>query len=177
MKSITDDIDVFAIPGFREPVNCFTHFLAVVLFSILSFYLIRQGRGSWLRTASLGVMAFSSVFLLSMNSVYHLLGSGTGRDVMRQMDIAGVFAPIAGTMPPSHAILDRGLKRWGVLLLVWSVAATGITLRTVFAEGIPSGVGIAIFLLFGWSELITCILLWRFVFQFAAGSPHTCQLS
>jgi channel protein (hemolysin III family) len=161
MKSASDDIDVFAIPGFREPVNCFTHFLAAFVFLILSFYLIRQGRGSWLRTASLGVMAFSSVFLLSMSTVYHLLGPGTGRDVMRQLDIAGVFALIAGTMTPIHAILDRGFKRWASLLLVWSAAVTGITLRTVFSEGLPSGVGIAIFLLFGWSGLISCILLWR----------------
>ena len=137
MKSVTDDIDVLAIPGFREPVNCFTHFLAVLVFSILSFYLIRQGRGSWLRTVSLGVMAFSSVFLLSMSTVYHLLAPGTGRDVMRQLDIAGVFALIAGTMTPIHAILDRGFKRWASLFLVWSAAVTGITLRTVFS-GRPS---------------------------------------
>lgn len=161
MKSATDDINVFAIPGFREPVNCFTHLLAVVLFSILSFYLIRLGRGSWLRAASLGVMAFSSIFLLSMSTVYHMLGPGTGRDVMRQLDIAGVFALIAGTMTPIHAILDSGFKRWGSLLLVWSAAAAGIVLRTVFSEDLPYGVGIGIFLLFGWAGLVTCILLWR----------------
>jgi len=157
----TDDIKSFAIPGFREPVNCFSHLLAVFVFSILSFYLIRLGRGSWLRTTSLAVMAFSTVFLLSMSSVYHLLGAGTGRDVMRQLDIAGVFALIAGTMTPIHAILDRGVKRWVSLFFIWSVAAAGITLRTVFSDSLPSGAGIAIFLLFGWSGVITCILLWR----------------
>lgn len=167
MKSATDGIDVFAIPGFREPVNCFTHFLAVLVFSVLSFFLIRRGRGNWLRTTSLGVMAFCSVFLLSMSGVYHLLGPGTGRDVMRQLDIAGIFALIAGTMTPIHAILDKGFKRWASLLLIWSAAAAGITLRTVFSEGLPSGAGIAIFLLFGWSGLITCILLWmRYGFCF-----------
>ncbi len=161
MMSIADDIDVFAIPGFREPVNCFTHLLAAFVFSILSFYLIRRGRGSWLRTASLGVMAFSTVFLLWMSTVYHLLGPGTGREVMRQLDIAGVFALIAGTMTPIHAILDRGFQRWASLCVIWSAAIAGITLRTVFSEGLPSGVGIAIFLLFGWSGVITCIILWR----------------
>lgn len=161
MKSATDGIDAFAIPGFREPVNCFTHFLAALVFSILSFYLIRKGRGSWLRIASLSVMAFSSVFLLSMSTVYHMLGPGTGRDVLRQLDIAGVFGLIAGTMTPIHAILDRGFKRWASLFLVWSAAITGITLRTIFSESLPSGVGIAIFLLFGWTGLITFVLLWR----------------
>lgn len=159
--SCMDNIDVYPIPGFQEPVNCFTHLLAAFVFFVLSFYLVRQGRGSWIRTTSLTVMALSSVFLLSMSGVYHLLGPGTGRDVMRQLDIAGVFALIAGTMTPVYAILVRGVHRWASLLLVWSAAATGITLRTVFSESLPSGVGIAIFLLFGWGGLILCIVLWR----------------
>ena len=161
MKLVLVDITVYAIPGIREPVNCITHLLAVILFSILSFYLIRLGRGSWLRVASLSIMAISTVFLLSMSTVYHMLGPGPGRGVMRQLDIAGVFALIAGTMTPMHAILDRGFKRWCSLLLVWSVAAAGIVLRTVFPEGLPYGAGTGIFLLFGWSGLITCISLWR----------------
>lgn len=164
-----DDIDVHGLPGFREPVNCFTHLSAVFAFAILSFYLIRKGRGNWIRTASLAIMAFSSVFLLSMSGVYHLLGPGAGRDVMRHLDIAGVFALIAGTMTPVHAILDRGFYRWAALLVVWSAAATGITLTTVFSENLPSGVGVGIFLLFGWGGLISCIRLWRrYGFRFVA---------
>jgi len=156
-----DDIAAYPIPGFREPVSCFTHLLAAFVFAILSFYLVRRGRGSWNRTASLAVMALSSVFLLSMSAVYHLLGPGTGRYVMQQLDVAGVFALIAGTVTPVHSILFRGFNRWAPLLLVWSAAATGITLRTIFSESLPSGVGIAIFVLLGWGGLISCILLWR----------------
>jgi channel protein (hemolysin III family) len=156
-----DDIDVFRIPGFREPVNCFTHLFAACVFSVLGYYLVRRGRGSWIRTASLAVMVVSSVFLLSMSGVYHLLGPGAGRDIMRQLDIAGVFALIAGTMTPIHAILDRGFRRWSSLGLVWSAAAAGITLRTIFGASLPFGVGTAIFLVFGWGGLISGILLWR----------------
>jgi len=164
-----DDIEAASIPGFREPVNCFTHLLAAFAFSILSVYFIRRGRGSWICTASLAVMAFSSVFLLSMSAVYHLLGAGAGRDVMRQLDIAGVFALIAGTMTLVHAILDTGITRWATLLAVWLAAAAGITLTTVFSGSLPSGVGIAIFLLFGWGGLISFIRLWRrYGFSFVA---------
>ena len=155
-----DDIDALSIPGFREPVNCFTHLVAAVVFAILSFYLIRRGRGSWIRMTSLAVMAFASIFLLSMSAVYHLLWAGTGRDVMRQLDIAGVFVLIAGTMTPVHAILEKGVVRWAALVLVWSTAITGITLTTVFSKSLPSGVGIGIFLLFGWGGLISFIILW-----------------
>lgn len=156
-----DDIDVYPIPGFREPVSCFTHLLAAFVFAILSVYLLRRGRGSWGRTASLAVMAFSTLFLLSMSAVYHLLGPGTGRYVMKQLDIAGVFALIAGTVTPIHAILFRGFNRWAPLLLAWSAAATGITLRTIYSESLAPGVGTAIFVLLGWGGLISCVLLWR----------------
>ena len=156
-----DDINVYAIPGFREPVNSLSHFLAAAVFAVLSYFLIRKGRGSWWRTLSLATMAVTSVFLLSMSGVYHLLGNGTGRYVMKQLDVAGVFALIAGSVTPVHAILFTGIRRWGPLLLVWAIAATGITLRTVFWDSFPDGLGTGIFLLMGWGGAISCFYLWR----------------
>lgn len=156
-----DNIESFPIPGFREPVSCFTHLLAVPIFMVLGYFLVRRGRGSRCRMTSLAIMAVSSVFLLSMSAVYHLLGPGTGRYVMRQLDVAGVFALIAGTVTPVHAILFRGINRWAPLLLVWSAAAAGITLRTIYSERLAPGVGTGIFLLLGWGGLISCIVLWR----------------
>ncbi|MBT6486832.1 MAG: DNA-binding protein [Planctomycetaceae bacterium] len=156
-----DDIDVYAIPGFHEPVSCFTHLLAAPIFLILGYILVRRSRGNRWHAVSLAVMALCTVFLLSMSAVYHLLGPGTGRYVMRQLDVAGVFALIAGTVTPVHAILFSGFNRWAPLLLIWAAAAAGITLRTVFPEGLAPGVGTGIFLLLGWGGLISCILLWR----------------
>lgn len=156
-----DEIEVFPIPGFREPVNCLTHLLAACVFTVLSFHLVRRGRGSSTRVISLAIMAFATVFLLSMSAVYHLLWPGSGRNIMRQLDIAGVFVLIAGTMTPLHAILFRGFLRCVPLLFIWSAAAAGITVRTIFAERLPPGAGTAIFLVLGWGGLISCILLWR----------------
>lgn len=155
------DIDVSPIPGFQEPVSCWTHLLAVPVFVVLGYLLVQRGRGNWGRVSSLAVMAVCTVFLLSMSAVYHLLGPGTGRNVIRHLDVAGVFALIAGTVTPVHAILFKGFHRWAPLLLVWSAAATGIALRTIFSTSLPSGVGIAIFLVMGWGGLISCILLWK----------------
>ena len=160
-------IDTYPIPGFREPVSCFTHLLAVPVFATLGYYLVRKGRGNWCRSISLAIMALCSVFLLSMSAVYHLLGPGAARNVMLQLDVAGVFALIAGTVTPVHAILFRGFNRWAPLLLVWSAAATGITLRSIFSKSLAPGVGTAIFLLLGWGGLVSCVLLWRrFGFRF-----------
>jgi channel protein (hemolysin III family) len=161
------EIDVYGIPGFREPVSCLSHLLAACVFAVLGYFLVRRGRGNWCRAASLGVMAISTVFLLSMSSVYHMLAPGAGRSVLLQLDVAGVFALIAGTITPVHTILFRGFTRWAPLLLVWSVAVTGITLRSVFSDNLPRGLGNAIFLVMGWGGLVSCILLSRrFGFSF-----------
>jgi hemolysin III len=154
-----DDIGAYPIPGFQEPVSCWTHLLAAPFFAVLGYFLVRRGSGNWGRVSSLAIMAVSTVFLLSMSAVYHLLGPGPGRQVMRHLDVAGVFALIAGTVTPVHAILFHGFNRWAPLLLVWSAAASGITLRIVFSQSLPQGVGIAIFLVMGWGGLISCILL------------------
>lgn len=154
-----DDITAYAIPGFREPISCFTHLLAVPVFAILGCFLVRRGRESWFRSISLAIMAITSVFLLSMSAVYHLLPPGIGRNVMRQLDVAGIFALIAGTITPIHVILFRGFNRWAPLLLVWSTAAVGITFRTIYFETFPRSVGAVIFLVMGWGGLISYILL------------------
>lgn len=159
--AIAEIIDVYSIPGFCEPVSCFTHLLAAPVFAVLGFFLARRAFGHHGHTVSLSVMALTTVFLLSMSAVYHMLGPGAGREVMRRLDVAGVFALIAGTVTPVHAILFRGFNRWAPLLLIWAVAATGITLRSVFPDGLPRGVGTGVFLLMGWGGLIACVLLWR----------------
>jgi channel protein (hemolysin III family) len=154
-------IDVWPIPGFREPFSCITHLAAAPVFAVLGYFLVRRGRGSWCGTISLAIMALSTVFLLSMSAVYHLLSEGSGRTVMRHLDVAGVFAVIAGTVTPVHAILFRGFNRWAPIVLVWSAAATGITLRTTFSGQLPYGLGNTIFLILGWGGLLSCVLLWR----------------
>ncbi|GIW98966.1 MAG: DNA-binding protein [Pirellulaceae bacterium] len=157
----------YSIPGFQDPLSSITHLLAVPVFLWLGVRLIRQGRGALGRTVSLAVLVLSTLFLLSMSAVYHLLGPGTGRYVLRILDINGVFALIAGTVTPIHYILFRGRLRWIPLLCYWMVAATGISLRSVFPDGLPPGLGIGIFLAMGWAGVASFVLLWRgFGYQF-----------
>ncbi|HYW80978.1 MAG TPA: hemolysin III family protein, partial [Thermoguttaceae bacterium] len=79
-----DGNDIYSIPGFTEPVNCFTHLAGAGLFAVLTVFLLRRGRGNRGRVFLLSVFAFSGVLVLSVSGVYHLLPFGsTARDVMR----------------------------------------------------------------------------------------------
>jgi channel protein (hemolysin III family) len=154
-------IAVQSIAGFHEPANCLSHLAAAIVLAVVGVYFVRQGRGNWCRWISLLIMAVSSVFLLSMSAVYHMLGPGAGRDVMRQLDIAGVFTLIAGTFTPVHVILFTGWRRWLPLVLVWSAAVTGITWTAVFSDSLPWGVETTCFLILGWAGVPSWIDLWR----------------
>lgn len=152
---------VYSIPGFADPVSSWTHLLGAGVFAILSIGLLRRGWGDAGRVFFLGVFAFTCILLLSISGVYHLLGEGAGRDVMRRLDHDAIFGLIAGTFTPIHGILFRGIRRWGPLVLIWAAAATGITLKTVFFASIPEWLGLGLYLVMGWLGLGSAWLIWR----------------
>lgn len=152
---------VYSIPGFADPISSWTHLLGAGVFGVLSIGLLRRGWGDTGRVFSLSVFAFTCILLLSVSGVYHLLGEGAGRDVMRRLDHDAIFGLIAGTFTPIHGILFRGIRRWGGLVLIWAAAATGITLKTVFFASIPEWLGLALYLAMGWLGLGSSWLIWR----------------
>ena len=156
-----NEISVYAIPGIREPVSCLSHLLAVPLFAVLGYFLVQRGRGDWGRMISLSVFAIASVFLLLMSAGYHILGPGSGRSIMKQLDVSAVFVLIAGTATPMHMILFKGVSRWVPLLLVWSIAVCGIILRFDYTRTLSPIVANGVFLMMGWGGLFAFVLSWR----------------
>ncbi len=156
--AVSEAIEVVGIPGFREPISAWTHLLGAVVFLILGIRMIVRGpRQRW----ALGVFVFSAVFLLSMSGTYHLLYEGSGRDVLKRLDVAGVFGLIAGTFTPVIALMYRGIARWGTLTVMWLGTAACIALRTVFFEQSNGVIGLSIFLALGWMGALLTFLLWR----------------
>jgi channel protein (hemolysin III family) len=153
--------EIYAIPGFRDPVSSLTHLVGAGVFAVLTVFLLRRGWGSLGRIASLGVFAFTFLFLLSMSGVYHLLAPGTARAVLRRLDHGAIFAMIAGTFTPVHTILFRGIGRWGPLVFIWTAAAAGIVLKTIFFGDISSWLGAGLFLIMGWVGIVPGAILWR----------------
>lgn len=156
-----DGIAVFPLPGCREPLSSLSHMVGAGVFTAMAVLLIRRGRGDWVRTASLFVMAASSVLLLLLSSAYHLTWPGPAREFLLRADVAGIFLLIAGSMTPIHAILFDGRSRWLTLVLIWTIAVVGILLRMIYHEFVTDAVGVSIFLLCGWGSLVTAIILWR----------------
>jgi channel protein (hemolysin III family) len=153
-------VEVIPIPGFSEPFSSMSHLLGAGFFFVFGIILAKKGRGNLHRQIGLGIYSFSLVFLFSMSGVYHLLEQGnTPRYVLRHLDHAGIWILIAGTFTPMHLILFRGWKRWGVLIPVWIIAITGLTLEMVFFSNIPEWLSLSFFLFLG---SIGVVSIWTF---------------
>jgi len=153
---------IHAIPGFSEPFSSLSHLLAAGVFVMLGVSLLYHGWGNRGREVGICVFIFSCVFLLSMSGVFHLLEpGGAGREVMQRLDHAAIFVLIAGTFTPLHILLFRGWRRWGLLLLIWALGITGLTLKTIFFHQMPELLGLALYLGMGWLGLVSAYLIYQ----------------
>ena len=152
----------YTLPGFNQPMSSMSHLLGAVVYLVLAVFLLR---GAWWRRACFFnalLFSFAVVALLSLSGVYHMFSpeSKPGR-VMIRLDVAAIFFLIASTFTPIHGLLFTGWKRWGILIPLWGIAITGITLRTIFFNSIPIWVGTLIFLVMGWIGGLSTYLLWQ----------------
>jgi len=155
-------MQVHSLPGFDEPVCALTHLLGSLAFAALAYPLLRRARGDALRVVLLSVYAFACVFLLAMSGVYHMLPQdGAAREVLARLDKAAIFFLIAGTHTPVQGLFFRGVARWGVLAVTWSLVAAGIALFTVFFDRLPRGLGTTVYLALGWIAGTTGLIVWR----------------
>ena len=154
-------IDAIPWLGCREPFSSVSHLMGSAVYAGLAYQFIRLGRGDWVRTISLSVMAIASVLLLLMSGMYHLCWPGPIRETMLRIDVVGVFLLIAASMTPGQAILFTGPARWGSLALIWTVAVVGITWRLMYWDTTHGRPAIVVFLIFGWGSVLSGIILWR----------------
>lgn len=152
----------YSISGFNDPMSSISHLTGLVVFFVLSIFMLLSAWSSRRRFWFSFVFAFAVLQLLSMSFVYHMFEPGyTTRAVMVRLDVSAIFILIAATFSSIHGMLFTGWKRWGILALIWTIAVTGLTLRVIFFDSVPSAVGIAIFLAMGWIGAFSAYLLYH----------------
>jgi channel protein (hemolysin III family) len=157
-------MNLISIPGFSDPFSAISHLLGVLVALYYGVKLIRltTGQHGLLIAVSVSVFVFTVVFLLSMSGGFHLLEhESMGRAILQRLDHAGIFALIAGTFTPIHCILFKGFWRWGFLLLIWALAITGITLKTIFFNEFAEWLGLVFYLGLGWLGILSAYLTHR----------------
>jgi channel protein (hemolysin III family) len=155
-------METIPVPGFRDPVSSLSHLIGASVFLFYGIKLIFIARGNRGWAIAVTVFVVSGVFLLSMSGVYHLLAQqGVSRAVLQRLDHAGIFALIAGTFTPVHSILFTGFWRWGFLIIIWTLAITGMTLKSIYFNELVEWVGLLGYLGLGWLGILSAYLTHR----------------
>ena len=135
-----------------ERINTITHMAAACLALLGSVLLIAKsisGGDVW-QIVGFSIYGFSLVNLFVMSTLHHGLNVGPrANSVLRTLDYAAVFGLIAGTITPIVLVLQRGVFGYSVLGVSWVIAATGITIRSVFRQ-LPKFMTNTLYIVMGW---------------------------
>lgn len=99
------------------------------------------------------VFGLSLALLYATSTLYHLLPPGRPKVFCRLLDHAAIYVLIAGTYTPFALGPLRGPLGWGVLGVVWTLAAVGTALKLRLGFRFPR-LSVALYLLMGWLVLL-----------------------
>ena len=101
------------------------------------------------------IYAVSLIILMLASTLYHALIFTKSKNVFRAIDHSSIFILIAGSFTPFIIYLYGGWERIIFLVVVWIIAAGGITLTTTLI--LPKKMkmtGVLLYIGFGWMGLL-----------------------
>lgn len=121
---------------FREPISGFSHLAGAILALIGSIGLVIATWNMPAKMLSLIVYGGSLVLLYLASTALHLT-RGSERTLwwLNRFDHAAIYVLIAGTYTPFCYNLLDGAWRWGMLIVVWGLAAAGVIYMLLFKGG------------------------------------------
>ena len=138
---------------FREPVNSLTHW-AGALFALGGLIaLLIIGWDTPAKIISLAIYGVSLIAMFSASATYHMVRvKDRALEIFRKVDHAAIYLLIAGTYTPFCVNAFEGFWKWGMLTIIWSLAAIGIIVK-VFYIRVPRWLNAGIYLVMGWLAL------------------------
>lgn len=138
----------------REPVNAITHMAAAIAAIIGTIFLLILGRDSLVKEVSFIIYGTSLVLMFSASAAYHALFADKQKSLLlRKFDHSAIYLLIAGSYTPICLYFFQGFWKWGLLTLIWLMAAAGITVK-LFIIKAPRWVTAGVYLIMGWSAIM-----------------------
>ena len=137
----------------REPVNSLTHWVGAALAVIGLIALLIVGWSAPAKVISLAIYGGSLIFLFSASATYHIVRvKDKTLEVFRKIDHVAIYFLIAGTYTPFCVNAFTGFWKWGILSIIWSLAAIGIVVKIFYVRA-PRWLNAGIYLAMGWLSL------------------------
>jgi hemolysin III len=145
---------VIILERFREPTSGFLHLGGAVLSLVGSIGLIIATWDSPAKMLSVLVYGCSLILLFSASTALHLIRASEKTLLwLNRFDHAAIYILIAGTYTPFCYNLLSGSWRWGMLILVWLLAAVGVIYKLFFLRS-SSHISTLLYIAMGWIAVI-----------------------
>ncbi|RIK05409.1 MAG: hemolysin D [Acidobacteria bacterium] len=155
----TETIDREAVAQ-REPslgeeiANAVTHSVgAVASIVALVILAIVASRKSPIALVAFCVFGASMIALYTASAIYHALPKSKAKEVFFRLDHAAIYLLIAGTYTPFTLGVLRGGWGWTLFTLQWSLAAVGITFKSIYGNR-WRGLSMAVYIMMGWMMIV-----------------------
>lgn len=117
-------------------------------------------RGDGWRVAAASVYGASLVLLYATSTLYHALPGAQLKALLRRCDHAAIYLLIAGTYTPFLLGPLRGAWGWSLLAVIWTLAAVGVALKSVFGVRLPA-LSTNLYVAMGWLVVVAAVPLVR----------------
>lgn len=163
----------------REPVNSLTHWGGAILALAGLIALLIVGWSTPAKIVSLIVYGLSLIFMFSASATYHMVRvKDKTLEIFRKVDHAAIYALIAGTYTPFCVNAFDGFWKWGMLIVIWSLAAVGIAVKIFYIRA-PRWLNAGIYIVMGWlsvaaaEQMLAALPGWALAWLLAGGIIYT----
>jgi len=163
----------------REPVNSLTHWAGALLALAGLVALLIVGWSTPAKIVSLLVYGLSLIAMFSASATYHMVRA---KDrvllILRKIDHSAIFLLIAGTYTPFCINAFDGFWKWGMLIIIWSLAAIGIIVKVFYIKS-PRWLNAGIYVVMGWlcvgasGQMLATLPAWVFTWLLVGGVIYT----
>lgn len=163
----------------REPVNSLTHWAGALLALAGLVALLIVGWSTPAKIVSLLVYGLSLIGMFSASATYHMVRA---KDrvllILRKIDHSAIFLLIAGTYTPFCINAFDGFWKWGMLIIIWSLAAIGIIVKVFYIKS-PRWLNAGIYVVMGWlcvgasGQMLATLPAWVFTWLLVGGVIYT----
>jgi len=163
----------------REPVNSLTHWAGAILALAGLVALLIVGWSTPAKIVSLLIYGLSLIAMFSASATYHMVKA---KDkvllTLRKIDHSAIYLLIAGTYTPFCVNAFEGFWKWGLLSIVWSLAAIGIIVKVFYIKA-PRWLNAGIYVAMGWlcvgaaGQMLAALPVWVFTWLIIGGVVYT----
>ena len=117
--------------------------------------------------------------MFSASATYHMVRA---KDrvllILRKVDHSAIFLLIAGTYTPFCINAFDGFWKWGMLGIIWSLAAIGIIVKIIYIKA-PRWLNAGIYVVMGWlcvgasGQMLATLPAWVFTWLLIGGVIYT----